>query len=336
MAKKPSQKRSDRRGADRRIAVSPAREPRGASQRRLLAAIGVAVLAIAGICLAWQPWRGFEPQGETDFSLTEPAFASTATADVMTEEALRVARQLAEAYPEDPGALEIAGLVHKCVDRLQEAMRYWEQCVRLRPDRSSPRRRLAEAALQTGDNPKAVEHARVLCRIAPSAESSGMLACALSKSGQPREAVEALESDRAQRGPNAANLLLLGEGYLQLNEPGKAKEALEEASQFGPLAEHPCFALGTACARLGRTEEARRWMDRFRKLRATRTKAMPEPMQATTDREAVRGLLTQIHLDAAQLHAEHGDMARAGELARRAAALKSVPLEPLATKDPAP
>src|SRR5207247_9102114 len=107
--------------------------------------------------------------------------------------------------------------------------------------------------------------------------------------GQTEEAVHTLQQAVRLPRPTSESYYLLGQAYLQSGNHAQAKESFRRAIALLPDHTQAFFGLYTACMRLGQTEEADRYQEKFLKLEAIDRRTL-------TDRSAQEDTLTGLPL----------------------------------------
>ncbi len=242
------------------------------------------------------------------------------TAEQLRQEALEVAHQLLQRYPDSPDTVALIGSVYEYLGKTAEAMKYWETCLEIDPRRVDVKIALAAIALERDEYARAVELSREAARIAP--EALGVhrdLARALMAQGQFAEAVESLEREIRRHPHDATSRFLLAQARLQQRQYEEAKNAYQAVISIRPDHAKAHHGLMIVCARLGEKAESLRCAEKFSRLDTA-------PRDAGMRRRGTSDYLDLLHRDVARTHtgagriyARQGDHRNAESLLRRAA-----------------
>ncbi len=139
----------------------------------------------------------------------------------------------------------------------REAIRQFEQALRVRPDYAEAHNNLALALSSEGRSEEAVAHAREALRLKPDLpEGRVNLGILLSKSGRAGEALPELERAVRLRGDSAEAHYNLGLVLAALGRQAEAMEHYQEALRLEPGSAETHNALGTGLVAAGRAAEA--------------------------------------------------------------------------------
>jgi tetratricopeptide (TPR) repeat protein len=145
---------------------------------------------------------------------------------------------------------------------------------------------------------------------------------------QPRAAAEAFEEEIERFGGRSVCHFLLGQACLQLKEYERSKASYERAVELQPDLWNAYYGLANVCARLGQTEQARRFRKTFQRLKAEETEVASDRVLSYDDLAVVRKGVARVRSEAGAIHFRLGDPAEAERHWRRAAKLDpdNVPL----------
>jgi len=295
----------------------------------------VARLAIPGavlVAVAWTCWHiatGQSALSAAERTSIEPSRAVVAQPQAeaadLKREAVAVAGQVAEAYPNDALAYALLGSAYYNLGRSDEATKHLKRCLELRPDQVEAYEILARVAYQKGE----LEETARLCREAlkrgpATPDVLNRLGRTLLDLGQTDEAVRILEQDVRLPKPSSESWYLLGQAHMQSGDFAQAKDSFRRALGLLPDHTQACFGLYTACLRLGQTEEAAQYRDRFLKLEAVDRKDLTDRSareDTLTGLPMVRETVARTLFGAAQIYRVHEQTGKAAELFRKSAAL---------------
>lgn len=192
------------------------------------------------------------------------AWADVSGVEALQRETEQVVARVLEAHPESAAAHALSGELHAAHGRPDQARRAWERALELDPRRADIHRALAEMAWDAGEFERTTAACRRALAIDPSLPGVDLLlGRSLLELGKIAEAIAVLEPAVKRSGSGHHNL---ASAYMQADAFEKARESYLRA-----VAEHPNYAqahygLAMASLRLGRTDEARQYQQRFRQL----------------------------------------------------------------------
>lgn len=324
---------------------------RGPRDRRKTSRVWNARLAIPGALLigallVWSRWRRHEPWQEprthavqsVPLAVGQTSLAQRvspglvplrpeAEATALKQEAVAVAGQVAEAYPNDALAYALLGSAYYNIGQSDEAAKHLKRCLELRPDQTEAYGILARITYEKGELDEAVRLCQEALKRGPATpEVLNRLGRALLDLGETETAVRTLQQAVRLPKPTSESCYLLGQAHMQSGDFAQAKEGFLRAIGLLPDHTQAYFGLSTACLRLGQTEEAGRFREQFLKLEAV-------DRQDLTDRSAredtltglpmVRETVARTFFGAAQIYSVHEEVGKAAEFFRRSAALDS-------------
>lgn len=254
-------------------------------------------------------------------ALTQPQ----AEAARLKREAVSVAGQVAEAYPNDALAYALLGSAYYNTGQSDEATKHLKRCLELRPDQTDAYEILARVAYEKGE----LEDAARLCQEALKHRAAApdvlnRLGRAQMDLGRTEEAVRTLQQAVRLPRPTSESYYLLGQAQMQSGNFAQAKESLLRAIALLPDHTQAYFGLYTACLRLGQAEEAGRYREQFLKLETIDRKNLTDrsaQQDTLTGLPMVRETVARTLFGAAQIYRIHEQTAKAAELFRRSAAL---------------
>ncbi|OHB65781.1 MAG: hypothetical protein A2V70_00755 [Planctomycetes bacterium RBG_13_63_9] len=242
----------------------------------------------------------------------------------MRKEQLEVARRLVRDLPNSFDAMGLLGMVHNALGDYTQAAECWEKCLELDPRRADAYDSLATVAWRKGESEKAVALWRKALEVDPGAANVyEHFAGALLGQGRIDEVIAVLQKQIVLL-PNAPSAhFMLGQAYLQSREYEKAKEQYLAAIAISPDVPPVYYGLSTACARLGQKEEARKYREKFKELKAEfwRSDAATRGRPIDPDYASTCKSVAKTCSDAAGIYQTRGYLWRAERLWRRAATL---------------
>jgi len=240
----------------------------------------------------------------------------------LSDEELEVARQLVRDFPSDAVPLGFLGNVYSKHGLNKEAVRYWEQSLRIDPNRADTYDAMAVVAIGGQEYDRALELARKAVSLNPALTSSRRhVAEALLALGKPREALDELQQALKAAPRDAEVHYLLGWARVQLGELDAAKKDFETALQLDSRHAPACYQLSAVNARLGLPEQAKVCRERFVRLRSESRDTAQKWVDDYDDLRLVRRQVAETCDIAARYYRAHQNQARAEQLWLRAAAL---------------
>jgi len=251
----------------------------------------------------------------------DPLGAATLTIESVQREELEVAAELIRAFPGNPDPLGLMGVVYYARGNSTEATKYWKKCLELDPNRADVYDSMGIVAALKSEPEEAVALFREALRRRSKAPGVRVhLARALLLQGKVQEAAAALEeeieiaprSERAHR--------MLGQARLRLKEYDQAERSFLTSIDIRPHREG-YFGLATVYARLGRKEESRRQMEKFKEAKDKDVQARIRKVNAFDDLDTVRRSAARTCTDVGDVYRRQGFLRTAEKLWRRAAEL---------------
>jgi tetratricopeptide (TPR) repeat protein len=255
----------------------------------------------------------------------QPIPQAEAEAAALKSGAVAIAREVVQAYPNDPLAYALLGSAYYNTGRSEEATKYLQKCLELRPEQAEAYEILARVAYEKGNPEESIRLARESLKRSPgNPDVLNQLGRSLMDLGRTDEAVQILRQAVQTSNPLTQSYYLLGQAELQLRNYAAAKENFQRAIALLPDHTQAYFGLYTACLRLGQTEEALQFRDQFQKLEAIDRRSLRDRStqeDSMTGLPAVRETVGRTFFGAAQLFQLHDQPGKAAELFRKAAGL---------------
>lgn len=277
-----------------------------------------------GFFLTVNALLAFEDRGSTPQSggITDGVQTETAR---LKQEGLEAAREVSQAYPQEPLALALLGSAHYNVGQSREAIQELKRCLEMKAEQVEPNEILARIAYEKGELEESVRFARAALKHGPAtAELLNRLGRAELDLGRPQEAAQTLQQATGLPRPGSESHYLLGQAYLQSGDYLRAQQSFRQAIEL--MADHTqaYFGLFTATLRLGQVEQAEKYREQFKKLEVSDRRALADRAdsgEGSSGLPLVRRTVARTLYGAAQLHRAGRATERAMALLRRAALL---------------
>jgi len=242
-----------------------------------------------------------------------PTFAGAANAshDLRTVIALRdelfdVAERLVQEIPK-PDSLCLLGTVHHLHDNDGEAVKLWQQCLRIDPQFADAHHALGMRALAQGDFGEAEASLRAALRIDPGWYDVPLpLERALQSQGKFPEAVSVLESFVAAHPQAWEGWHRLGLAYQALDDHENAKRCHLQALTLKPDFTNAYHGAATAFKKLGQVAEAEPYAEKFHALMADDLRRERALRTDFGDENRTRERVVRTRLTAARVYLKHG------------------------------
>lgn len=277
------------------------------------------VLGVGAVGLFVRPslWRAERPSRELslapadlqppvvpEWTVPELPPVSDAAFDDLRHEAVEVVGRLVRAFPDNPHATTVAGLLHNRFGNTAEAVECWERSLQLDPGFAPAYHGMGTVALKSGDYEEAEALLRRALELDPTlADAAVDLANALIRMGRAEEAVAPLvRHTRTSFGTSRRVLYSLGHVYLQLHEYEKAKTHYRAAIEVDPAWTRAYYGLSKACARLGETEQSEAYLEKFKELIDHDLAADIERSRSYDDLASARRIVAYVYTAAGRVY----------------------------------
>lgn len=200
--------------------------------------------------------------------------------EAMREEAEQVTKRLEKQLPDKPESLHVAALFYAQTRQTAEAEKRWKRCIELVPKVEMYYINLAALLMERGENEEAVQTLKQALDAGftslPLMHHWGL---ALSNAGRFEEAIPVIEKSLKEDPVNGSEWLLLGKAQLETGAVQDAEKSLHKAIDLGSNSPGAYFALGSACARLGKREEAKEYLQKYQETRPDKSHSTQERLQ---------------------------------------------------------
>ncbi|HUT89719.1 MAG TPA: tetratricopeptide repeat protein [Thermoguttaceae bacterium] len=299
----------------REVERAAGRRPRWGLPGPLAAlALLAAAIAIAVVLLQVRPPR--------EITIVDVVPGAEPEIAAVAHEATEVAEALVRRFPDQFDSWHVLALFYYEFGKLDEAVKCWKRCLELDPQFPQGYYRVGVVARDRGKNEEAVEWFRKALKHAPGEpQVSVHLAQALIDLGETEEAIEVLEANLAAYPCSLPSFVLLGDVYVQLKQCDKAKKHLETAIEMSPDYTCAYYSLAMACGGLGETAESKRYMEKFKELKARDEQAHRDWLRTGDDLPRVQKDASEILTAAGKAYLAQGDPQTAETLLLRAVEL---------------
>lgn len=195
----------------------------------------------------------------------------------LEQETMAVLNRLVKDFPDSADPLGLMGDLYVELGKTAEAMKCWEKCAELEPQRTHSYERLVYTAVERGEFERAVEIANKALKIDPlMAGIHSQLGRALRGLAKPRESLAALEKAVRISPTSAENHFLLGQAYQQLQQYEQAKQSYMTVLQINPKYTEAYYGIASASGRLGQKDEAARYRKKFEEMKSRDWQTLPD------------------------------------------------------------
>lgn len=322
MSRRRRQARQEAAGRAQPAAPAPP-APAGPFRRWRKLLLAAALAAGAGLGAVAVRQARLQNPAEPVHAVAAPVPANPREAvDALQREAVQVAGRLVRDFPSQPDAFVVQGSVQSGLGNSAAAMTAWERCLELDPTRTDLYYGMGWYAVEKGEYEKASALMRKAVERTPRVQGfRHLLAIADSFLGRQTNAVAWLEEELRLFPAAIESRSLLGEQYMQLKQYELAKKNFEAVLRAQPGHKKACYGLMTSCARLGLADEAKRYRERFAKMKAEELQTLIRESTSYDDLKTARQKAAAAHTDAGRIYANKGRHDQAEQHWLRAAAL---------------
>jgi tetratricopeptide (TPR) repeat protein len=257
-----------------------------------LAAIsgGLAIIVLSGGLWAWWP-RGSEDDSDSAALPTEiwrGVVDDSIAADFITREpgenrreyheleacVRQAAANVIRSFPDDPLAYGVKAHVETDLGDTVAALRSWKRALELAPNYGESYFGVGKILTERGDYAKAESFVRIgLAKQPGSPLGSTLLANALLHQGKLNDVILFLEEAADANQAPIPCVLILGQAFIGVDAYVKAESCFHSATIIAPEDPSAWYGLATACTRLGKQAEAKKYRERFKQVETLAGKA---------------------------------------------------------------
>ncbi len=235
---------------------------------------------------------------------------------------LELAEQLLKEYPDSDGSLAIMGNLYYRHGNAIQALRFWNEALRLNPKRADIYKSMGWLFLKKGEFDQAIAQYRKALDIQPQLPLvHSNIGHALMMSGRQNEAITELNKE-IRISPNSSfAYFLLGQAYLQQKEYEKAKKNYEAAIKLKPDYTNAYYGLSTVCAKLGFSDKAKEYSANFKRLKTEARKYLKGRKIRYDDFSETQKNAAITYINVGRMYRDNGKLNKAEELLKQAAGL---------------
>jgi len=258
---------------------------------------------------------------EESESVPEPAVVDVnEQIDSFKQRQLDLAQRLHDQFLDRSEPLMLLGNVHRDRGNSSEAVRYWQQALRMGPPRPDVYEGMAMIAMEKGQYSKAVDFWRKTLTLNPQAVGlRSSIAQALMRLGKYDEAMEELQQQIRMYPKSKTAHFLAGQIFLQKRDYERAREKYLKVLELDPGHTNSYYGLLTVCARLREKDRAQEYREQFNRFKALDMRKLTDDNKLANDLVGARHGYAETALIAAQLHEQYGQVAEAVLLLSKAA-----------------
>ncbi len=220
------------------------------------------------------------------------------------------------------------GMALSQLGRYEEAEKHLRLGLQIEPNRADMYRALGEIRIRQSRFEDAIEFFRKALEIEPHSEGvHRRIGMALAHSGDHDNAQKEYELELEHYPNDSLCRFLLGQTLLQKKEFEAAEKHLLEACRLDPQSVNAFYALTQVQTRLGKRDEAKKTLTKFRELKKDDKAEMAREILTRDDEQKLRRLCSSIHHDAAIFYASEEQWPLAEKHLR-----KAIRIDPKAVK----
>lgn len=243
-----------------------------------------------------------------DIEIEGREFSSNATADEILALADRQSQKILAAYPNLAAAFNVKANRNYLTSDMVVAKATWSRALELDPQSTDAMLGLAIIALEAGEYQRTME----LCEQCMFTNPGNpriplLLAESYLQDGQAGKSILVLSQHIASEPTSVQALELLGTAYLNMREYENAIAQFNRVLAFSPDSKDSYYGLAQANSKLGRPEEAKKYMARFSEIAATASSTRQKDAQTFKDRAFASHVAAQVFVDSAMIYRQFRD-----------------------------
>ena len=226
--------------------------------------------------------------------------------DTFKQLKLELAVKLRARFPDSSESLILLGNVYRDNGNSSEAIRYWQEALRIGSPRPDVYEGMGMIAMEKGEYGKAVDFWRESLNL--NHQAVGLrtsIAQALMPLGRYDEALEALKEQIELYPASQTAHFLAGQIFLQKKDYQHAREEYLKVLELDPEHTNSHYGLLTVCIRLGEKDKAQDYREKFNRFKARDMQKLLDENKLANDLAAVRQNYAETAFNAAQIYEQN-------------------------------
>ena len=243
-----------------------------------------------------------------DIEIEGHEFSSNATADELLALADRQSQKILDAYPNLAAAHSVKANRNYLTGDLVLAKSAWSRAMELDPQSTDAMLGLAIIAFEAGEYQRTMDLCEQCMFVNPgNPRIPLLLAESYLQDGKSEKAILILSQHIASEPTSVQALELLGTAYLNMRDYENALAQFKRVLAFSPNSRDAFYGLAQASTKLGRSEEANKYMARFSEIAASASTTRQKDAQTFKDRAFASHVSAQVYVDSAMIYRRFGD-----------------------------
>jgi tetratricopeptide (TPR) repeat protein len=235
----------------------------------------------------------------------------------LRKQVLQAAQQLLRDFPRSEEPLTLLGIIHHGQGKNNLAMNCWRQSLAVNPRQVDTLHNMALVAMERADYTQAVAYWQQALQIDPAKAGLHLgIGRAWLELGEPQRAIEAFEAELDISPQSIGGQYYLSQAYLQLEDYRSAKRCLLQVLAADPQHSDILYGLFMVSQRLGETEEARAYAQRFQQHKQQSLDA--RDIDSAAHLAQVKNSAAALFQGMAKVYHDHGHLPKAALLYQQA------------------
>jgi tetratricopeptide (TPR) repeat protein len=219
---------------------------------------------------------------------------------------LELATKLNDRFPDRSESLILLGNVYRDNGDSSEAIRYWQEALRLDSRRPDVYEGMGMIAMKKGEYSKAVDFWQESLKLNPQAVNlRTSIAQALMPLGRYDEALEALKEEIELYPASGTAHFLAGQVFLQKKDYEHAREEYLKVLELNLEYTNSYYGLLTVSIRLGEKDKAQEYREKFNRFKARDMQKLIDDNKRANDLAAARRNYAETAFNAAQIYEQY-------------------------------
>ena len=258
-----------------------------------------------------------------DIEIEGREFSPNATADELLALADRQSQKILDAFPILSAAYSVKANRNYRTGNMVLAKASWSQALELDPQSTDAMLGLAIIAFESGEFLRTIELCEQCMFTNPgSPRIPLLLAESYLQDGQANKSILVLSQHIASEPTSVQALELLGTAYLNIRDYENAITQFKRVLAFSSNSKDSYYGLAQASTKLGRPEEAKKYMARFSEIAASASSSNQKDAQTFKDRAFASHVSAQVYVDSGMIYRQFGDYESEEECLLRAQKLQ--------------